>query len=360
MPHNLLVHLDLQELQHITMGLQEHLVNQVAVARNPRSALESLRSAYPRKEDAKRAMSMWKQVRMQILHNESFRNFGFAESVKAFLPSCSRQDQLKLLELIEMKPVNQHKIIISSRPYLDDIEADAILKQLSPMMWEFYEFAFPDDMERWYQELEQERNSKEIMHELKEPGEYNFSKEDVQEIMDVCMEVLMESSITSIKSYFEAVVVLQLLTGRRATEIINSMSLLPSSHPFQAQVSGLLKDFRRIDSVICIPLLAEYKLVSSLFSKVRAFRNYSDRTNQQIHTSTSSSVLNASRRLFGRRLTHTQKRNLYVEIAYSRRHSENEFLTSCSKQAWASMALGHAMKSGIDITQRYQVMNIEV
>ena len=113
-------------------------------------------------------MSMWKRVRMTLLHNESNRNLTFPDQVRELLPTCSRQDQV-LLE--------QHKIIESQNPYLNDEEADMLLKACCPMMKEIYDFSFPSDMLLWYKELTQERDTKELFFSNKPSSEYIFSKD---------------------------------------------------------------------------------------------------------------------------------------------------------------------------------------
>lgn len=332
----------------------------MCVDKDPQKALASLKNAYPTRQDAKKAMSMWKQVRMSILHNESNRNFAFPDACRSLMPSCSRVDQVLLYDLIQMPCVEQHKIVESSIPYLEDEEADFILKQSMVMMPEFYAFEFPKDMELWFKELEKERNMKEMFHQLKPSKEYNFDKEEVDTIIDKSKEILLRKDIVNNKQYYEAIVAMQLLTGRRNTEIINSINFYPSSHPYQAQVSGILKDSRRFDEMIPIPILAPYQDIERTFRTIREFKNMGYYSNEQIHRMTSSQILNASKRLFGRRLTHTQKRNLYCEVAYSLRYSENHFLTdSCSKEAWVASALGHKLTGLLTQTARYQVMNIK-
>lgn len=305
-------------------------------------------------------MSMWKRVRMTLLHNESNRNLMFPDQVRELLPTCSRQDQVLLEDLIDMPCVEQHKIIESQNPYLNDEEADMLLKACCPMMKEIYDFSFPSDMLLWYKELTQERDTKELFFSNKPSSEYIFSKEDIDKIINKCKDVIMSSSITTNKKYYDMVVAVQILTGRRSTEVVNSATFLPSSHIYQAQVTGLLKDSRRIDDVISIPLLAPFKDISRAFRMLREFKNYSDKTNVEISSATKSGIGGATKRLFGRRLTHTQKRNIYCETCYDRRYQENEFLLdTCTKQAWIATVLGHKLTSNmLTPTSRYQIMQI--
>lgn len=304
---------------------------------------------------------MWKQARMFILHNEANRNFAFTDQVKDLIRICDRSDQVLLSDLIDMPCVEQHKIIESSTPYLGDLEYDEYLKGLMVMMPEFYVFAFPSDMELWFKELEKDRNMKAMFHRLKPAAEYNFDKEEIDDIISTSKKILTRNGIYTNKQYYEAVVAMQIATGRRSTEIVNSINIFPSSHPYQAIVSGVLKDSRRFDEMIPIPLLAPYQDVERTYRQLREFKNMSGYTNVQIHAMTSSNITNASKRLFGRRLTHTQKRNIYCEVAYSLRHSENHFLTeSCSKEAWVASALGHKLHGLLlTHTSRYQMMNIK-
>lgn len=326
--------------------------------KDPLKALAVLRNAYPNREDSMRAMSMWKRVRMTILHHEANRNFSFPDQVREIIPTCTREDQVKLEDLIEFPCVEQHKILSSNLPYLGDLEADMLVKQCSPMMQEFYEFSFPDDMFIWAKELTAERNTKALYHKIKPQEDYNITREEINTIIEKCKDVISYPSISNSKKYYEMVVAIQILTGRRPTEILNAVTFYPSSHRYQAQVTGLLKNTTRMDDIISIPLLAPFPNIERGFRMLREFKNFSDMTNVEISNGTHGSIDIATKRLFGRRLTHTQKRNIYCETAYDRRHTENEFLPNVSKQVWIASALGHSLTSKLGTTERYQLMQI--
>lgn len=305
---------------------------------------------------------MWKQARMQILHNETNRDPQFEDRVLSLMRrSTSRSDEELLDTFMNMSTADQHKILIRKKPYLRDMNHDTELKTYSPLIKEFYMFSFPTDMEMWFRELESSRNKKAVMHDLAPSDEYTVSKDDIDFILETSIDTIRIVSISTIKQYFEVVVALQILTGRRSTEIINSLQIQQCPHKYQALVKGILKDFTRLDTVITIPLLYDYETIENALNIVREYRDYSELSNIEIHNATSSSVLNASVRLFNRRLTHTQKRNIYAEIAFSQRMTHNLFFPICSKEAWVSLALGHSTgNSSIGTTQRYQLMNINL
>lgn len=144
-------------------------------------------------------------------------------------------------------------------------------------------------------------------------------------------------------------------------EIVVSMTMYPSSHPYQAQVIGLCKNGPGSKDVITIPLLAPYSIIEKKFREIREYRNLSGMNVKEVSSRIGSSLSLATKRLFKRSLVHTQKRNLYAEMCYLKRNSQNGFLIgnqSCSKYRWVAHALGHA-PSRMTNTMCYQVMTFD-
>lgn len=345
------------------MGLHADLLKDLQNERNPEKALQRLRNAYPTESKWPAAMSMWKGVRYSILHDESNRDPRFHLELMQLLNKCGRSDQLKILELDKMPLYEQYKILsIYRTEYLDEQEMDDKLSELEPLYPYFYEFSFPDDMEEYCRSFYEDRDTAVNQHEWKSKDQYNITKEEAESIVQIANDVLLNpDAVNSPGSYLTTVSALLVVTGRRMNEIVVSMTMFPSSHPYQAQVTGLCKNGPGSQSVITIPLLAPYKNVEQKFREIREYRNFTDLSVKEVSSRLGSSLLSSTKRLFGRSLVHTQKRNLYAEMCYTKRNSQNGFLTgnqSCSKHTWISSALGHA-PSRTTNTMCYQVMTFD-
>lgn len=326
-------------------------------------------SQYPDQKGSARAIySMWTRVRKIMLDEELVCSDYYLPRLQKLIDEAIlEEDKVKLTKLMSCSLSDQHKVSISTTPFLQDEEMDDWLKSLEPCDMLFHRFQLPTEVstERFRQEQKRAKLNQE--HRLKARSAYKISDAELEEIFAKAADVVQFApDITNTKKYYEVIVALQLVSGRRNFEIMSSLEYHPGPHPYQAIVSGICK--KTIDELVegieeeyIIPLTVEYRLFKKAMDEVRKFKSLHGLSPSEVNSSFGTSVLAASDRLFGRRLTHSQKRNLYVEKAYKMRNV-NQFCVgeqSCSKHRWAAMALCHASVRAPDVTQRYQTMIVE-
>lgn len=326
-------------------------------------------SQYPDQKASARAIySMWTRVRKIMLDEELVCGDYYLPRLEKLIDEATiEEDRIKLEKLKACSLSDQHKVSISTTPFLEDEDLDDWLKSLEPCDMLFHRFQIPSDIchERFKQERSRAKLNQE--HRLKARSQYKITEQQLEEIFDLAADVVQFAvDITNTKKYYEVVVALQLVSGRRNYEIMSSLEYHPGPTPYQAVVSGICK--KTIDELVegvedeyVIPLTVEYSLFKRAMDNIRKFKSLRGLSPSQVNSSYGASVLAASDRLFNRRLTHSQKRNLYIEKAYKMRNI-NQFCIgseSCSKHRWAAMALCHASVRAPDVTQRYQTMIVE-
>ena len=353
----------------VQRNLARILVDRIVKARDPEGASEYMLSQYPDKKRSARAIySMWTRVRKIMLDEELVCSDYYLPRLENLINEANlEEDKVKLRKLMACSLSDQHKVSISTTPFLVDDEMDDWLKSLEPCDMLFHRFQLPSDVcnERFRQERSRAKLNQE--HRLKARSAYKISEADLEQMFNTAADVVQFAEpITNTKKYYEVVVALQLVSGRRNYEIMSSLDYHPGPNIFQAIVSGICK--KTIDELVegieeeyIIPITVEYKVFKSAMDAIRKFKSLRGLSPSEVNSSYGASVLAASDRLFGRRLTHSQKRNLYVEKAYKMRNV-NQFCVgehSCSKHRWAAMALCHASVQTPDVTQRYQAMIVE-
>lgn len=355
----------------VQRNLARILVDRIVKQRDPEGAVEYMLRQYPdHKASARAIYSMWTRVRKILLDEELVCNDHYLPRLQNLIDEAVyEEDRIKLTKLLSCSLADQHKVTISSAPFLLDEEMDDWLKCLEPCDIIFHSFQLPTEIanERFRQERSRAKLNQE--HRLKAKSAYKITESELDEMFNVAADVVrFAPDITSTKKYYEVVVALQLVSGRRNYEIMSSLEYHPGPPPFeyQATVAGICK--KSIDELVegsqeeyVIPLTVEYRLFKVAMDEVRKFKSLRGMSPTEVNSSYGASVLAASGRLFGRRLTHSQKRNLYVEKAYKMR-TINQFCVgdqSCSKHRWAARALCHVSVRAPDVTQRYQTMIVE-
>lgn len=310
--------------------------------------------------------SMWSRVRSVIAKDENNRNKYYHDRMKVLLrliPRSSPDYDLvkKLKECGSL--AQQHQVHASRRKFLSDLDLDKKLKLIKPLKAVVYRFVLPPEIASARNEKLIENAKRQQFHQDRPKEEYVFSSSEVEGILTIAKETLDECrELKSYKRFYELVVALQVLSGRRNIEILSTLVAVPSTHPYQLEVAGIAKKSPIKDYGYCvIPLLVPSTDFIRGLGLARDFLDYKEPVSQEVLNSRHSNKIGlASRRIFGRKLTHTMKRNIYLELAYKRR-DENGYLVgdqSCSKSVWCAMALCHddPMPSVVD---HYQAMLIE-
>lgn len=345
------------------------VVNRIVQNKNPEEAMSFLLSQYPNQiQSARSIYSMWSRVRKIMLDEELVANPSYHSEIARIGKLVSSQEDLdRIIRLLSSSLTDQHRVSISSRPFLDDQDLDDELKACDPCNDLFHRFQLPEHIikAKFSQELQRTRLNQQ--HALRPREDYKLSEEELFDMFSKVDDRLTfsESIITS-KQYYDVIVCLQLASGRRNFEIISTLEYRPGPTSYQAIVSGICKNqnlemHENIIPEYTIPLNVDYKTFSKAMNAVRTYKPLYEMTPSEVNSSYGARILAASERLFGRRLTHTQKRNIYVEKAY-RMRNVNQFCSgaqSCSRHMWAAKALCHTTSISTDCTQRYQAMTVE-
>lgn len=278
-----------------------------------------------------------------MLHDESFRNFKFHDELHELsLEATSMSDIQKLDDLSWMTTSEIYNILSSSRQFLNDILLDEKLKQLRPMCDEFYEFECPQHIQEEAMRIK-EIKLQEKMLGRKNAEDLNITKGEIDYIVNVMTEKITSPRIENERDYYDLANCLMLATGRRCVEVVKMMNLDPvNGNEYQAAFSGLAKTILNSNSGNR-PILLPFRDILRSVNCLRSYKNFEDIPNRMVSASVKSGILSSTKRLFGRKLTHTQKRNLYVILGYERRHT-SRFYPSCMRHHWSAFALGHSPK----------------
>lgn len=338
---------------------QEELIQLIMDNDEPEMAVDVLLSFYDDLyNQAKAIYSYWSSIRQAICRRQQYANPDYQPLVMELYRECSVEDQERLRTLLQSELFEKHRIYIQKKPFLWNRMHDAQLKRIPPVQEQLYRFRLPPEILEYRTQLMMKRDLEQQHHQRSLL--YHLTTQEAEDIIEHCIAIL-HSDLVTIKDYYDNVVALQILSGRRNYEVLQTLSWFPASHSYQANVSGIAKK-RSIgdnDEVFTIPLLCTYDLFSASMQRLRDARDI-EGTCQDINSLTSARILSASKRVAGMYLGHSQKRNIYSEMAWKKRSTENHYLVgsqSCSKNIWIQNALCHDF--AITCTNRYQTMIIE-
>lgn len=310
------------------------------------------------------------RVRYLIMHDDANRRPDYITDLKFAFKDVpmSSSDFTKLGELMGMPLFKQHKVYMDRRPYFSDDELNKRLKEIKPLPPAFYEFGLPEEYAAAKRKHVLKRAEDKQKQQVKDKSFYTITTEEVNRIIALANATVYKHAIlhayeplTNSNDYFDLFVSIQLMCGRRAFEIGKTLRYMPGPTEYQARVSGICKNDHGGEDWINIPILCKYEWFKAAMDKLRAFNDYSVCDVIQFSAAVSSKQAPADMRVYSRRLVHTQKRNLYSELAWSQRE-QSRFLVgeeSVAKNVWIGMALGHRLNfHNISTTASYQVMNI--
>jgi len=314
------------------------------LAGRPRHAIFQLLNAYDihDDDDLVRCHVFYCSVRHHVCSREEYRNPDYPSHLRSVGFNCDTNDADRIRLLGSLSLLKQTQVYKSRKPYLLDPYSDQALKSIPPYIPLLLDFQFPVDL------LERVAIRKQEQEQEREQNIPSFTAHQIQQILASTQEMLMElhQPLQTAKDLTVAVVLLQIVTGRRFNEIASSMTLsMVPGYPFQASVTGLLKNFGATSSSVIIPLLSPFETVHRVFQLVRT------RTRGQRYHN--AHVSNITQDLFGFPLTHTLIRNIYLSLSYQQRHS-NGFLPDSSRAYFDTRALGHCHNQTIP----YQRLNL--
>lgn len=330
---------------------------------DPSGAIDVLLSYYDDyKKQAVAIYGLWSSVRGEIIKHDKYKNPNYEDEIMDLCKDVGPADKEKLYDILNSPLRERHRAYMMKRRYLWDKDFDKKFKTIKPVNPLMYEFDLPDQLKEWKTSTVYKRNVARQHHMVAHKSDYKMSEYDADLLIEKCIGIL-NSPITSSKVYYDNVFALLILSGRRNYEILRTLDWAPASHMYQVNVCGLCKKKgigEREDPVCTIPLLCTYDLFAEGMKKVRNYKDLSDYDLATLNGLSGQSIKRASKRIAGRVLDHTKKRNIYSEMAWKRRDTENHYLIgeqSCSKHVWIQHALCHEFS--ISDTTRYQIMNIE-
>lgn len=341
---------------------QQVIIDRLMDDHDPEGAMKLLLSYYDDPINQSVAIyGYWSSIRQAICADNRYRSKHYFPRLASIMERSSQDDYDRLKVLYNAPLKAQHRISIQKKPFLQDRRLDQELKDLKPVKSYMYDFVLPPEIVSDAMHQNHLSMIEAQSHQRQPLESYKMSEAKAIDIIETCIGVLSDNLIDE-SDYWKNMVALQIVSGRRNYEILMTLNYTRASHPFQANVSGILKKKTLSDqdnTVYTIPLLCSYALFQKAMDRFRDVRDVYG-TPKEVSSMLGGKLNTACKRMFGRRLTHTQKRNIYSEMAYRRRHEENHFLIndqSCSKSMWIVQALAHDIT--FSVHERYQTMIIE-
>lgn len=347
------------------MNTVETYANDIFVKNQPEEAIKHLLSSYTDSRlDAQAIYAVWVRTRQYIVKQDRYKDPEYEKHIQELAELAEdREDADKLLKLLDSPLRDQHRVQSEKKTFLKDRRTNRLFKAITPILPAFYRFKLPPEIYQWAKEKRVKKYESTQAHQTGNRDRLYISDNDAIAIVDKAREVILDD-IGSNRDYYNNVAALQFLSGRRVYEILVSIIWTPASHPFQANVVGIAKKRTlKVDGyeTHTIPLLCPYADFDKAMTRVRAYMPFDPDTDDasSITPTRGKYVDRACIRLFGKKYTQTQKRNIYAELAWRKRDVENHFLIgkqSCSKHYWFSKALCHEFN--LAVTDIYQTMSI--
>ena len=332
--------------------------------KDPEGAMEFLLGRYDVETQAKAIHSMHCGVRRAMLKDESNRRTEYETEIRQLIASLdpnNDEDRYTLTYLLTKPLLEQQQIYKMKKPVLRDHIAQARLNKINPAIQLICDFKLPEDVVSHVMAYTRNARQKRMYHQ--DGREYTMTRVDMDRILAVAKRTIdvRTNPVQRPKQWCEYVVCCGLLSGRRTWEIVSTLEWDPLPDlPFQARVSGMAKSLEHEvmnqgHPEIDIPLLCDFDTFDRAMWELRGFRTLTGRCDDK-ENNIQAGLRSASQRLFGRVISHTEKRNIYSEMAF--RDKENsKFMLDCSRVAWVEAALGH--KSLFHANATYTAMNIE-
>ena len=341
------------------MGLKQ-IIYDVLMEGQPEKAIDLLLLNYEGGTDSRKHNAlnvMFSAVKTMVFNDDRNRDPSYFESMGDLLQrAISREDQSRIFSLTYASLKKQHHVQQSRNIFLEDGPLDDELKKILPIIPIFYQFDLPPHIKSSITHtaslLAKSRQNKEV----KPKQFYTVSDSEIETMVDVARKTISGMYVNSSIEYYNFIASVLLLSGRRNYEIQKTLGInhVPG-FPYQATVDGICKKKEFDEEEFVIPLLCPYDEFEHAMQEIRNFRDIDVDALELSHTS-SPSIMRAKQRLFGRRLTHTQTRNIYSQIAWSRRKEENLFMLNASKRVWLTACLCHEFV--ISATDCYDVMTM--
>lgn len=340
------------------MGFKNEVYD-VLIAGNHEKAMNMLLSKYEGGRNTTKLIAldvMFSAIKTLVFNDESNRSPSYFTEMGDLLDGAiTMEDRTRIYSLTYSTLKRQHYVHDSRKSYLLDGPLDDELKTIKPIISVFYKFDIPQHIKNLITQVRLDKTKSRQNKQIKEKEFYEISTTEAEELVVKSREIIDGRHINTSIDYYNFVAAVGVLSGRRNFEIQRSLGISNSNHPYQAIVDGICKKKDFYEQEFCIPLLCPYDEFEHAMTEIREFKEIPD---DPIVASKISSpcILLARKRIFGRRLTHTQIRNIYSQLAWKKRLSENNFMTTLPKHVWMSNALCHDVH--FNATDCYNVMTV--
>lgn len=332
--------------------------------RNPWKATQMLLDSFddPTGKDAAACYRAWGNIRAAICRRpDEYANPDYTREMMELQKNAMpwEEDFFKIAKIMNSSMGTRSCFEQSrqSKFSLQNKDLNTKMKTIRVFKPDFYGFVLPVSFAQASRRHRQNRDTSNQLHVYHDLSFYNFTEEEVEDVVLKSINCLTHCSSDNVR-VFDILSSLQIVTGRRKTELISTASInIVPSEPFQMKMSGFSK-MDKVDILDCdnqdervVPLLCRYELVSHGIKLLR--------DNKQLLGSPGNhrrELDRAQQKLFGRRIVHTQYRGIYIAIAYKNRRLNN-FYPDVSRDIFNVYALGH--KPQFSVTQAYSLINVE-
>lgn len=326
-------------------------------AGQPQQAYQLLCRTYPDQVgQAEKISSLYYRARREYLKDESNRRPGYEVEIRRLLQTqMSGEDRERLEDIMESSLLDQHRCYVNKKPLLDSRQLEQDFKAISPVWDAFSQFQLPQQVKVVVKARAERRR---VQRMLGHGGSKATSSQELGTIVAKCLDTISEN-IETVGDYYDSLCALGFLSGRRISELASTLDWAPvEGKPYQASVIGIAKkavvNIRDGEAEHVIPLLCTYKAFNLAMQDVRNFRQIEGGCDDRDMLTVAGGARDATIKLFGRSIPHTQKRNIYSEFAYRQRET-NQFHPGASKEAWIKLALCHELVFP-DVTSAYRTM----
>ncbi len=326
-------------------------------------AIELLLSLYEDPfEDAEKIYNRWKKIRRKILSDtdDKYINVHYDDSIQHIMTLSKIHDPTLfdfglLRNLLLSSTAEKHNISNNTKSSIfKSREIYEMFKTVKPLHDNFYEFHLPEEIQILKDQSVDEKKLLKQKHLRSRSNIFQLNEDTLREWKNIALEIISDDSSFVFRNIGQVIAALQILCGRRNHEILNCMSIVSSGPTiYSAKIKNLAKQLQGMqsDESIVIPLLCHYETFKTAVERIRNLEPEAGAVRPYLVTKISK----ATEDLFGRRLDHTTKRNVYCELCWLYRSLHNCY-TTYSKKAFFATVLGH--QYNFDTTDQYSSLEI--
>lgn len=326
-------------------------------------AIELLLSMYEDPfESAETIYNRWKKIRRRIINDRDnqYINVHYDDAIQHIMVLSKMHDPTLfdyglLRNLLLSSTAEKHNISNNTKSSIfKSKEIYEMFKSVKPLHPNFYEFHLPEELQILKDQAVDEKKILKQKHLRSRSNVFEINEATLREWKNIALEIVSDEKSYTFRNLGHVIASLQLLCGRRTHEILNCMTIVssgPTTH--SAKIKNLAKQLRGLESdeILVIPLLCHFETFKLAIEKIRNLEPEAGAVRPYLVTKISK----ATEDLFGRRLDHTTKRNVYCELCWLYRSLHNCY-TTYSKKAFFATILGHQYH--FDTTDQYSSLEV--